>query len=410
MALTLPRSLSRRALPLVLFLAACDVPPPPPSTGGVQLDDGACGRGLVVIGSNYAASNVALVDHSGVVRSSSVLSSGAAAAGVSLPLSGDVVAPTERPTSGEVVLLDRYPNAVLTWLNPTTGGVRAQLSVATGFPSNPQDYLEITPEKAYVPRQNTAPAPGSEPHDGGGDLLLLDPRVPSITGRIALDAPAPYLPRPARLLRVGSTVWTLLLRMDADFQKALDGAIVAIDPSTDTPRWTAEIAGLANCGILTSSPDKTRIAVACSGVFAEGAAAQLARSGVVILEASDQAPKELTRIPGTSLGAAPSFASMAFADNDHLLVPLYGDLDQQRPDRLVEITLTSGSIRTIHEATTAFKLGDVRCGAPCTPDCFLTDAEGKGIRLLTPDPQGWTSSLIPVAPELGLPPRNLGGF
>jgi hypothetical protein len=396
---------------LVLLLAACDVPPPPPSTGGVQIDDGACGRGLVVIGSNYGASNVALMDHRGVVRSSSVLSSGAAAAGVSLPLSGDVVAPTERPSSGEVVLLDRFPNAVLTWLNPTTGGVRAQLSVATGFPSNPQDYLEITPEKAYVPRQNTAPAPGSEPHDGGGDLLILDPRVPSITGRIPLDVPAPYLPRPARLLHVGNAVWTLLLRMDADFQKALDGAIVAIDPGTDTPRWTAEIPGLANCGILTPSPDKTRIAVACSGVFAEGAAAQLARSGVVLLEASDQAPpRELARIPGSSLGAAPSFASMAFADDDHLLVPLYGDLDQQRPDRLIEITLSSGAVRAIHEATTAFKLGDVRCGAPCSPDCFLADAEAQGVRLLKSTGGAWSSSLIPVAPELGLPPRNLGGF
>ncbi len=390
--------------------AACDVPEPPPSTGGVQLDGGACGRGVAVVGSNYAASSVALLDHEGTVRSASVLSSGAATAGVSQPLSGDVVLPTERPASGQVVLLDRYPNAVLTWLNPTTGGVRAQLSVATGFPSNPQDYLEVTPSKAYVTRQGSAPAPGSEPFDGGGDVLILDPGPPAISGRIALEAPAPYLPRPARLLRVGPLVWTTLLRMDAGYQKALDSVLVAIDPATDALRWSVELTGLANCGVLSRSPDGGRVAASCSGVFADGPEAQLARSGVVLLDASASPVRELLRVSGTALGAPPSYSAMAFLDDERLLVPLYGDLDAGRRDRLVEVALPGGAVTTVHEASGAFVLGDTLCLAPCAARCFLSDAEHKGVRRLRREAGGWTSEVIPVAPELGLPPRSLGAF
>jgi hypothetical protein len=33
-----------------------------------------------------------------------------------------------------------------------------------------------------------------------------------------------------------------------------------------------------------------------------------------------------------------------------------------------------------------------------------------GVRRLSREASGWTSEVIPVAPELGLPPRNLGVF
>ena len=393
-----------------LSLAACDVPPPAPSTGGVLLEGDACGRGLVVIGSNYSATSVALLDREGAVRSSSILSSGTSGPGISLPLSGDVVAPTEPAASGEVVLLDRYPNAVLTWLDPGSGAVRAQLSVATGFASNPQDYLEVAPGKAYVSRLNSAPAPGAEPLDGGGDLLILDPRAPAVAGRIAFEAPAPYQPRPARMLRVGAAVWVPLLRMDAAFTSALDSALVAVDPATDQILWTREVAGFSNCGVLARSPGGTRVALSCSGVFAEGPQAQRDRSGVVVLDPGSSPPAEVLRVGSAALGAPPSYATMAFLDEERLLVPLYGDLEQGRPDRLVEVRIPGGSVAPVYQPAGAFVLGDVRCRAPCAPVCFVADAEGKGVRRLELGAGGWSSSRIEVAPELGLPPRNLGLF
>jgi hypothetical protein len=402
---------SRIVLAAVL-LAGCDVPEPAPPTGGVQLVGDACGRGLVVVGSNYSASTVALLDHEGVVRSSSVLSSGSLGSGISLPLSGDVTPASAPAGSGEIVLIDRFPNAVLTWLDPSTGAVRAQLSVATGFASNPQDYLEISPSRAYVSRLNSAPSPGLAPFDGGGDLLLLDPRVPAITGRIAFEAPAPYQPRPARLLQVGAAAWVPLLRMNAAFTAALDGQIVAVDTATDAPRWSMEIPGMANCGTMARSPGGSLVALSCSGVFAEGPGAQLARSGVVVLDARREPPVEVLRVGGAALGAPPSYASAAFLEEDRLLVPLYGDAEQGVPDRVVEVSLPGGEVGLVYEGARAFVLGDVRCRAPCSSWCFVADGveESPGVQRLTPGPSGWTSERIEVAPSLGLPPRSLGVF
>src|SRR5262245_25907426 len=46
----------------VVFASACDVAPPPPSTGGVQTDASTpCGRGVAVVLSDYASTSVALV-------------------------------------------------------------------------------------------------------------------------------------------------------------------------------------------------------------------------------------------------------------------------------------------------------------------------------------------------------------
>jgi hypothetical protein len=145
-------------------------------------------------------------------------------------------------------------------------------------------------------------------------------------------------------------------------------------------------------------------------VFADGPEAQLARSGVVLLDASASPVQELLRVSGATLGAPPSYNTMAFFDDERLLVPLYGDLDTGRRDRLVEVALASGAVKTVHEASGAFVLGDALCLAPCAARCFLSDAEHQGVRRLRREASGWTSEVIPVAPELGLPPRNLGAF
>ena len=121
------------------WLAGCNAPDPPPTTGGTDLPPGACGRGAVVIGSDYQSTNVSLVGVEGEVLSPSFLSSATSSAGLTAPLSGDVAVPSMPAAGEEIVLLDRYPAAVLTWVDVVTGSVRAQLNVATGFAANPQD-------------------------------------------------------------------------------------------------------------------------------------------------------------------------------------------------------------------------------------------------------------------------------
>jgi len=83
------------------------------------------------------------------------------------------VLPATRPASGEVVLIDRFGTNVLTWVDAASGDVRAQLSVGTGYESNPQDYLEIDERYALVSRYGQNQNAGRQPFDRGGDVLVI---------------------------------------------------------------------------------------------------------------------------------------------------------------------------------------------------------------------------------------------
>ncbi|PKN46336.1 MAG: hypothetical protein CVU63_07695, partial [Deltaproteobacteria bacterium HGW-Deltaproteobacteria-20] len=72
---------------------ACNVASPD-NTGGTDITAGACGRGLVVVNTDYQSTNVSLVAIDGKVLSTSFLSSASTPPGLSAPLGGDVVVPT----------------------------------------------------------------------------------------------------------------------------------------------------------------------------------------------------------------------------------------------------------------------------------------------------------------------------
>ena len=76
---------------------------------GVSLDDGPCGRGLVVGGTDYHSTNLSILDAWGRTRSESFLSSASAATGLSAPLSGDVVVP---PSATHSPVRWRHPSVV----------------------------------------------------------------------------------------------------------------------------------------------------------------------------------------------------------------------------------------------------------------------------------------------------------
>ncbi|HEU4537450.1 MAG TPA: hypothetical protein VFS00_25200, partial [Polyangiaceae bacterium] len=98
---------------LALAVAGCDVSAPPGSGGVGGAGGGApgCPQAFVVANSDYASTNVSVVSVAGELLSASLVSSASAGVGSSAALSGDVVLPHDRPASGRVVLLDRYPNA-----------------------------------------------------------------------------------------------------------------------------------------------------------------------------------------------------------------------------------------------------------------------------------------------------------
>lgn len=402
-----------RAVPwfFALSAVACDAAEPPPSSGGVgALAPTACGRGLVVVASDYASTNVALADLGGRTLSPSFVSSGAAAPGVSAALSGDVVLPLESPRSGEVVLLDRFPNSVLTWMDPVTGHVRAQLSVRTGFPANPHDYVELSPEKAYVSRYESNPAPGRQPFDEGGDLVVVDPRAPRIVSRIALAQPddGDLLPRADRMLAIGDRVLVSLQRFDRSFKRAGDARLLGVDPARDAVDFVVDLPGLSSCGGMARVGD--RVLVACSGAFGNGDA-QLDRSGVVLLDVAARPPRELRRFPVARSLGGPVGPSVAYASPDVALGVVFGDKDRGGGDQVFSLDLATGEARSLLRTSTAFSLGDVRCASSCGGACVVADAEAGALRVFSVERGAVTErAAARIGDRSGLPPRYVGAF
>lgn len=409
-----------RWLPLLLLGCACGAPTTPGPTGGTEQKAGACGRGFVVVNvdEGFQSTSVSLLDPEGAVLSAQLISSGSADAGLSAPLSGDVILPSQPRHGAELLLIDRYPASVLTWIGVASGEVRAQLDVRTGFVANPQDALVID-DRLFVSRYEQNPAPGAEPFDAGSDVLIIDPAVPAITGRIELspavaDAPG-FLARPTKLLSLDDgPVLALLSAYDETFSDAAAARLAIIDPAQEKVTAHHVLDGFYNCNTLIAL-DHSRIAVGCTGLF-EGftsVVADLSQSGVAVLRWTDGGLVEERRWTGEALGGPVGQNLTATADQ--LLTVTFGEDAGNgfRPDRLVALDRTSGEVVVLRESETRpFVLGDVSCtlGDGCS-SCFLTDAEAGLLHRYTVGSDGLTAvGHVDIDDGIGLPPRYLGRF
>ncbi len=422
------------ALLTAIALLACGPLDPPPATGGTTIEPTACGRGLVVVSSDYQSTNVSLVDNEAKVLSSSFLSSASSDAALASALSGDVVPPTAAITGDELVLIDRYPGAVISWVNVRTAKVRAQLNVTTGFASNPQDYLPIAANKAYVTRLGTNAQAGSEPFDGGDDILIIDPSRPEIVGRIPLSDVVPqagFHPRASRMVAHGARVFVLLGMQDLSFSSSLAARLVTIDSQTDTIESVLQLDGMKACaGLAIHAPSSSngsqaaaRLAIACSGEFGGASTPDTSTSGLVVLSAEDGQAKEISRMSAAALVDKPLGWWLDFVDDDRLLVHVFGaEASATLPtetDAIIEVDLANDSSRVVLESKKqAFTLGDVRCAAVLPEprgsgdgcgQCFVTDAEEGVLHVLGGSPLQVIDS-VAVDSQIGLPPRYLGRF
>ena len=409
-------------------LVGCGAPAPPPGTGGEALELGQCGRGMVVVQSDYQSTNVSLMDRTGEVVSSSFLSSGSADPGLSAALSGDVAVPTARVVGDEVVLIDRYPASVVTWVAIETAEVVGQLDVRTGFSSNPQDYLAIGDGRALLSRYETNPSPGEEAFDAGGDLLIVDPRQPAIVGRIDMasgvaDVPEAE-PRPSRMVPVGDRVVVLLEAISADFSSFADSRVALVDPTEEAIEDVMVLDGLAGCWGMTVEPaldaegsvTEPRVAITCNGGFTAEGTANVARAGVALVQVVEGALVEQARFMASSIADRSMGAGVAFADTSRLLVVGMGDEVAVEPDVLVALDLDDGAAETVFATDEPFSMGEVRCGgrvqasgdAAGCGTCWVADAERGTVRRI----DGGTSvgSEVVVDEVVGLPPRYLGGL
>ena len=394
---------------------SCDVPEPSGTSGGVEAE-----AGIIVVGSDYQSTNVSVLDLQGRVLSPSLVSSASAPVGLSFMLSGDVVAPTAAQRGERIVLIDRYPAAVLTWVQLRTAQVRAQLSVATGFFSNPHDYLQISPSRAYVTRFDHNFASGQEPHDLGSDLLAIDPSVPRIVRSVDLrpalaGEPPEILPRADKLAAADDRLYVLLSSYSEDFLATAPSRIVAVDTRSDEIESVQVLQGLHGCSALALSPNGRQLAVACSGQFQGSSTPTLSTSGVVLLGITDSVT-ELARYRAADFGEGPIGLSVCYAGPDHLLFTTLGRFggggEVGQDDTLISLDAARDDFEIVlRSAGQPFTLGDVRC-ATAAGRCFVADAMRGGVvhRLDFELGRLVSDQVIRVETEIGLPPRHLGEF
>ena len=405
---------------VLVYLASCGVESDS-KTGGTNEQEGNCGRGIVVVGTDYVSTNVSLMSFDGAVLSSSFISSASTTSELSTPLGGDVALSTARNEGDSIVILDRYPAAVLTWVDIQSGTPSGQLSVTTGFRSNPRDYLEISPSKAYVTRYDSNLEQGQQQFDEGGDVLIIDPLTRSIKGRIPLesaidDAPEGCSPNPDKMLSVGSSV-AVLLGAYLDYFSSASSRIVRLNPSLDTIEETLVLEGMHSCTAMALSPSKKEIAVSCSGDYGSDSAARMAESGIVLVSAED-GWVEKRRFPAASFGLGPVGDGIAYVSEDTLVFTTQGsfpsETSSQEEDAFLVINTHSGDFKTLLRSDgMPFSLGGVRCAPECGV-CFLADAERSGgvVHRFEVEPDGTfgTGTEIVVDSAIGLPPRGLGVF
>jgi hypothetical protein len=399
---------------VALASAACGAPEPPANTGGTDVAPGACGRGVVVVSSDYQSTDVGLVDWSGDVLSASVISSSSASTGLSAALSGDVVAPTTPDAGDTFTLIDRYPASVITLVDVVSGAVRAQIDVKTGFASDAHDWLALGDHKAYVARYDPNLAAGAEPFDGGSDVLIVDPIAGAPTGRIDLSsalagAGAGFYPRPARLVQAGGLVYALLSCDDLDYTSSAESRVVEIDPATDAITRVHVLSGLHGCLGLAVSPSGASLGVACSGQFEQSSATDVGESAAVRLDLTTL--DETARATAASLGGDALGFSISFASESTAVVTTFGALGGATPhgDRALLVDLDAATSREISSTADAFKLGEARCAQACGA-CFLADAS-TAESLVRFDAAGRAApTSIEVDPAVGLPAVYLGAF
>lgn len=405
--------------PWLFLLVACNVTPAT-TTGGADLPArGDCPRGLAVVSSDFQSSEVALLSPDGAVRSQAFLSSASSnASNLAAPLSGDLEAAASRSRDNELVLIDRFGTNVLSFVDAKTAAVRAQLPIGTGFDSNPQDYLEVSEHKAYVPRLSENRDAGREPFDVGSDLLLVDPVVPSIIGSLPMPHQAGFFPNPVALAQLGELVLVTLQHARPDFSGMADSEIVAVDTRDDSLRYRLTLSGLQNCGRVEISPDRRRLVVACASyVDPRGESTDVSKSGIVVLDAAREPPEELQRFSALELSGGAVQSSLELVTDDLLLFKTQTALGAEHDNQLLSLSLSSGRVvllasaaRDVSGAGFGIAFLGMSCQAGCGDPCLVADASrGRIVRLHVLDERLVEDEEIRIN-GAGLPPTGITPF
>ena len=383
-------SLVQRATATAALLLGCNVTPAQ-VTGGVDLPTrGDCPRGTAVVSTDFQSSEIALLAPDGNVESTAFMSSASTAAtGLAAPFSGDLGVASASIRPGELVVVDRFGTNVLTFVDIRTAEVRAQLPVGTGFEANPQDYLELSDHLAFVPRLGENRSPGREPFDTGSDLLLVDPSGPSIIGSLAMPRRAGFRPNPVAVTAHGEHVLVTLRHAKADYSALDESELVAVTIVQPRVRYRVPLGGFKNCGRAELSPSRRVLAVACSArIDRRGAVTEPETSGVLLLDASIEPPRELGRFSALDLGHGPVQSTVEFVSERVVLFKTQTAQGGDQDNQLFSLDLDTGATTLLATAARdasglgyGIAFGGMSCRAGCGDPCLVADrSRGKLLR------------------------------
>jgi hypothetical protein len=330
---------------LVLIAAAaaatgCSDDPRPDGGGTPPASGGA------ILNSDFLSTSLSLIDTQAALVRADCIHSTTLGTG-SKTISGDVVLPSQPQRGGKIVLIDRG-NTALTFVDPSTCTVDRQFSVKGGFEmANPHDVVIVDDGKAYVTRyaKNAAPA---DPMAAGDDLLIVDPRDGTVTGRVDLAAYATvdFPASPDRAIVAAGKVVVTLNRWNASTYGYGDASVVFVDPTTDQVVQNLALPGMKNCEGLDYADSTKTVLVACGGSF--GATDQAQESGVAVIDVSSS-PAQLARVlPGTSFPTPPVTFLWAIplpsaSSPNRAFTSTLGSLSPESPDNLYAFDFVSGA-------------------------------------------------------------------
>jgi hypothetical protein len=386
---------------------------------------------FAVVSTDFSSSSIAMLDEDFVVIDESWLSSGTTYPGLVASLSGDVVLPNRQAGDGTFTVIDRFFTDVVTRFFLPSGNLNGQVRTHgaasdSGFSSNPQDFIFVDADSAWVPRYEVNLNPVASPENRGNDLIEINPSDMSATGaRIDLSpfdtsvtipsgdasTEVDVFARPSRGILFGTTMVLGLDRISAGFDAAGSGMVAVIDLE-DHSVVGLELSGLASCGNAVPVPEApSKVLVACVG-FAQpfGDEPQVrASSGLVLLDIG-VAGVEIERIwrVADDPSAAISVNSVIAIDDRRALGVATGNF-VDTVDQLYLIDLVTGDQELVLESGGSFVTGiGLSAYDPDSRMLYVPDAFRNVVVELAADDDGFVEvGSTEIAPGLSLPPSKV---
>jgi hypothetical protein len=294
----------------------------------------------------------------------------------------------------------------------------------SGFSSNPQDFIFVDEQSAWVPRYESNLNPSAPEENQGNDLIEVNPDDMSLTGaRIDLSSlnttataitrggsgEVDVFARPSRGVLVGSTLVVGLDRLSAGSDAAGPGMVAVVDLE-DRSVEGVELPGFQSCGNATPVPGApTKVVVSCVGFAVPyGEEEQVrASSGIALLDVGESGVT-IDRVWRVADHPDEPIAvnSVVAIDDQRVVGVATGDF-ATTVDELYLLDLVSETQEFVHTSSGSFVIG-LSAYDPDSEMLYVPDVVANAVVEFAADENGFTEvGSTEIAPALGLPPTQV---